>query len=226
MNDLKNELQTVYLNRVTDFQHILDLCPESNISGPFLMSPKAAYSKQKFPFLAIGQQTNGWEAINSPVTKEKCERVMDVYKKFEVGKDYLSTPFWNVIRKIEAKLGNEPYSCEWTNINKYDLENGKPDAEHERIFSTVDNLLLDEMRIMKPKVCIFFTGHAFDGRIKNIFEEVEFLSVNGFEIHQFCRLKHEELPLLTFRTYHPRYLRLRGLEDNVIEYVGNSILNS
>jgi hypothetical protein len=148
---------------------------------------------------------------------------MKVYEGFNLGINYYASPFWNVIRKIENKLGNEPYTSEWTNISKYDLNNGRPDAKHEGIFSLVDDLLLDEIRILEPTVCMFFTWHGFDYRIKKIFNGIEFLPVNEFKIHQFCQLKHEKLPLLTFRTYHPRYLRINRLENKVIEYVGKAI---
>jgi hypothetical protein len=220
MKDLRNELLTSYMNRTTDFQRIHELCKESDIAGPFLMSSNEAYPRQKSPFLVIGQETMGWETCNYPITKEECERMMDFYEDFNVGEKYRSTPFWNTVRKIEDKLGNEPYTCEWTNISKYDLDSSRPDAEHEQIFSSVDNLLLDEIRILEPKVCVFFTGHSFDYRIKNIFNGVDFLPVNEFEVHQFCQLKHDKLPLLTFRTYHPKYLVMSGLAEDVIECIG------
>jgi len=216
--NLKKELFNTYVNRIADFQRIHESCPDS-ICGPLLISPNEKYALQPYPLLIIGQETNGWGICKSPVTQEGLMKLMVEYEEFCVGKDYYASPFWNVTRKIEQLLGNEPFSCAWTNISKYDLNCGRPDAEHEKILSPMDNLLVDEIRIMKPKICIFFTGYLLDYRIQNIFKNVEFLQVNGFTSSQLCQLKHDQLPLLTYRTYHPGYLRRGGLEEQFIEFI-------
>jgi len=218
--NFKEELLKIYSERIADFQQIHELCPNGK-HGPLLMSPNKKYNKQPYPFLAIGKETYGWENFEYPVTENECDGMMYAYEDFNVGNGYYSSPFWNVIRKIEGELGNEPYSCAWTNISKYDQNGKTPDAEHEKIFSLVDNLLIDEVTIIKPKVCIFFTSHHFDYRIESIFNTVEFLPVNEFEIHQMSQLKHELLPVLTFRTYHPRYLRISGLEKQFIKFISS-----
>ena len=210
---------------MSDFQHIQDICKDDNISGAFLMSPNENYAKQPFPFLAVGQETYGWDVFSEVVTEEECKEMLSFYEDFNTGKGYYATPFWNVIRKIETALGNEPYSCAWTNISKYDQDGGKPDAEHEKLFSIVDNLLIDEIKIIKPKVCIFFTGHSFDYRLEKIFEQIEFIKVDGFDIDRFCQLKHPDLPILTFRTYHPKYLRMSGMEESVIDFIHEQTKN-
>jgi len=83
-----------------------------------------------------------------------------------------------------------------------------------------DNILVAEIKILAPKVCIFFTGYHFDGRIKNIFPEIEFTEVEGFTKNQLSHLKHPNLPAMSFRTYHPNYLRRSGLEKGFIEFIG------
>lgn len=217
--NIKDELLKVYCNRIPDFQHIQDVCKREDISGAFLMSPNKNYTRQPFPFLAIGQETNGWEKFSEIVTEEECKDMMSAYEEFNVGEKYYSSPFWNIIRKIETTLGNEPYSCTWTNISKYDQNHGSPDAEHEELFSIVDNLLIDELKIIKPKICIFFTGHNFDYRLKNIFNKIKFIEVDGFDINTLCLLKHPDLPILTYRTYHPKYLRLKKIEESAISFI-------
>jgi hypothetical protein len=217
--NIKEDLLNVYCSRISDFQHIQDVCNGVEIAGALLMSPRENYAKQSFPFFIIGQETNGWGIFSDVVTEEECVGMMSVYENFNVGENYYATPFWNVTRKIETALGNEPYSCAWTNISKYDQNGGRPDAEHEKIFSIVDNLLIDEIRITNPKVCLFFTSHSFDYRLENIFEQIEFVEVGGFDMNILCQLKHPILPTLTFRTYHPKHLRLRGIEESVIEFI-------
>lgn len=216
---MKDELLKIYCSRISDFQHIQDVCKGEQIAGAFLMSPTENYAKQPFPFLAIGQETYGWEIFSDVVSEEECKELMSTYEDFNVGEKYYASPFWNVIRKIETVLGNESCSCAWTNISKYDQNGERPDAEHEKLFSTVDNILIDEIKITKPKICIFFTSHNFDYRLENIFEQIAFLEVDGFDINTLCQLKHPNLPILTFRTYHPRYLRMSGIENTIIDFI-------
>jgi len=216
---IKDELLKAYCSRISDFQQIKNVCKGESIAGAFLMSPNENYAKQPVPFLAVGQETYGWEIFSDVVSEEECEEMMSVYENFNVGEKYYTSPFWNVIRKIESALGNDSCSCAWTNISKYDQNGGRPDTEHEKLFSSVDNLLIDEITIIKPKVCLFFTSHNFDYRLENIFENIEFINVNGFDINTLCQLKHQKLPILTFRTYHPRYLRMCGIEESVIDFI-------
>jgi hypothetical protein len=129
-----------------------------------------------------------------------------------------------VIRKIETAVGDKPYSCAWTNISKYDRNKKTPDAEYEEIFSSVDNLLYNEIKIINPKFCIFFTSPKFDYRIKKIFKDAEYLPVSGYKAEQFCQIRHKDLPILTFRTYHPQFLRRKRLEKQIVEYIDSLIV--
>jgi hypothetical protein len=78
-------------------------------------------------------------------------------------------------------------------------------------------LLLDEIKILKPDVVIFFTSHHFDNRIKNIFDKIEFTSSVGLSEKQCSQLIHKSLLKLSFRTYHPNYLRRSDLESKFID---------
>jgi hypothetical protein len=224
ITNIKTELLKVYCTRLPDFQRIQDVCKYDNtgiqINGPLLMSPNENYAKQLFPLLVIGQETKSWHSFSTDASEAGCVELMADYESFNVGEKYYASPFWNMTRKIENALGNEPCSCAWTNISKYDQNGKKPDAEHSAIFSAVDNLLIDEINIMKPKICLFFTSYKFDYRLKNIFEQIEFIEAgDGFEAKALCRLKHPNLPALSFRTYHPQYLRRSGKEEAVIDFI-------
>lgn len=213
---MKEKLLTLYQSRQVDFKDVISKFPDPNdsLEGPFLMSPSKIYDQQPNPLLIIGQETNGWGCHIEDIHKQ-----MESYENFNVGIDYYSSPFWNVARKVEKALGNEPYSCSWTNLNKFDHNAKRPRGEYETAIATLDDILVTEIEILKPKICIFFTSHHFDWRIKNIFPEVEFIEIEGFSLKQFSRLKHRDLPNLTFRTYHPKYLRISGLEANFIEFI-------
>jgi len=125
----------------------------------------------------------------------------------------------NLKGKLALALGNVAYSCAWTNINKFDLDANRPYGDYELEISKLDSILISEIEILKPDICIFFTGPSFDQRIKSIFDEVSFENINNWDNRQLCSLKHAKLPRLTFRTHHPKSLRIRYLEDDFIDLI-------
>ncbi|SDK92426.1 hypothetical protein SAMN04487898_11335 [Pedobacter sp. ok626] len=143
------------------------------------------------------------------------------YENFNVGIDYYSSPFWNVIRKTEKAIGNVPYSSAWTNVSKFDLNETRAFGEIEIAISSLDDVLLHEIGIIQLKVCIFFTGPDFDWRIKKIFKEVKFLEIEDHNMRAFSQLNHPDLPEMSFRSYHPNYLRRSGKERAFLKFIEN-----
>jgi hypothetical protein len=212
---MKKQLLKLYEGKKMEFMNIVSTFPESKLHGPFLISPSSDYKNQKNPLLIVGQETNGWTD-----DVDNLESQMGMYEDFNVGVYYRPSPFWNVTRKVEEALGNKEYSCAWTNVSKFDVDDSRPYGKHLEAISKVDDLLLDEIKILQPKVCIFFTGPDFDNRIKKVFEDVEYLEVEGWPMRQLCQLKHKDLPKHSYRTHHPKSLRIRQLENDFIEFIG------
>ena len=213
---LKEELMDLYRNRHHAFKNLIKAFPHDDLAGPFLMSPADRYQYQRNPLLVVGQETNGWTYY-----AEELEKQMKTYEEFNVGVTQNSSPFWKLVRKMEGIFGNEPYSCTWTNFSRFDLYGRRAYGKYERAIASLDGILADEIRITAPKVCLFFTGPYFDGRLMDVFPNVEFIEVEGWCTKQFCRLKHPLLPELTFRSYHPKSLRLRNLEKKFIDFISN-----
>ncbi len=219
---MKEQLKNLYANNLTAFNQIRLTFPNEqfDLPGPFLMSPNSLYSRQKQRLLIIGQQTKGW-TYDLDIEKQLLN-----YESFNVGVNYYPSPFWNITRKLEKAIGNDPLSCAWTNINKFDLEEDRPYGEFEQAISKLDPILVDEIKIIKPEVCMFFTGPDFDYRIKNIFANIEFVGIGGWNVRQFCRLKHKDLPEMSFRSYHPKALRIQQLEADFIKSIENIFNNN
>ncbi|GAI28337.1 unnamed protein product, partial [marine sediment metagenome] len=211
---INEQLKQIYQSRINDFKQIVKKFPDDDLAGPILMSPNDLYVNQPKRLLIVGQQTNGWTYHVDDIDSQ-----MKTYEEFNLGVDYYSSPFWNITRKLELTLGNVEYSCAWTNINKFDLDASRPYGDYEIEISKLDFILINEIDILKPDICIFFTGPSFDQRIKSIFKGVSFDSIDNWENRQLCRLKHEKLPQLTFRTHHPKSLRIRYLEDDFIDLI-------
>jgi hypothetical protein len=217
---MKEELFKLYSDSKDNFKDVVGAFPGDDLAGPFLMSPAQKYYNQKKPLLIVGQETNGWTYHVDEIQKQ-----MDTYEEFQVGKGFDTTTFWNVARKVESVLGNEPHSCAWTNLSKFDLYGGKSYGKYEKMISTVDKILLEEIKIVNPKVCLFFTGPDFDMRLKKVFDGVIFEPIGDWNVKQFCRLIHPELPQYSFRSYHPKSLRLRRLENDLLDYLAKMEIN-
>ena len=211
---MKNELFSLYTTRQKDFKKVVERFPEDDLAGPLLMSPNPDYYTSPNKLLIVGQETNGWSYHIDDIAKQ-----MTTYENFNVGVEYYASPFWNITRKVENVLGNKPHSCAWTNLNKFDLDAGRPHGEYESAISKIDDLLLSELNILKPEFCLFYTGPSFDYRLRKIFQDIEFIEIPNFTKRQFCKLKHPALPENSYRSHHPKSLRIRYLEEGFIDYL-------
>lgn len=211
---MKNKLFELYKNRQHDFKKVFNTFPKDDLAGPFLMSPNSDYYASKHRLLIIGQETNGWSKHI-----DDLENQMETYEDFNVGIEYYASPFWSITRKVEAALDNKPHSCAWTNLNKFDLESGRPNGVYATAISELDDILLSEIKIIKPNFCLFYTGPSFDDRLKTIFKGIEFIEIPKFTLSQFCKLKHPDLPKNSYRSHHPKSLRIRHIENDFIDYI-------
>jgi len=137
---MREQLQEVYSQNHLAFKNVRTAHPDRMLGGPLLIYPNDLYQKQPFPLLVIGQETNGWYDQVDDVQIKRQQ-----YQTFNVGEGYRPSPFWNITRKVEAALGNQPYSCVWSNINRFDLDRKRPYGEYEATISTLDFLLVKEI---------------------------------------------------------------------------------
>jgi len=230
--ELNKQLTQLYLSRANDFRKVLKELSvqdkEKSYPGPLLISPTPKYVNQNTKVLIIGQQTNGWSYWRKDIDDvENVKILLKLYKNFNLGENVGSTPFWNVIRKLEEALGIEPLSVLWTNINKFSAEYKKNTSEiislsdnEIDIISKVGDLLINEIEILQPDICIFFTGPNLDEKLKSIFEGILFEEVSNWDTRELAKLKHQKLPELSFRTYHPSFLRrIKNLEEKFINFM-------
>ena len=100
----------------------------------------------------------------------------------------------------------------WTNVTKY--SRSKSPLTQEDIIYTLKhfNVLKKEIELIKPNVVLFFSGKNYDDIIKQQFNkgDLEFNKISDeygeHEIAQIVSASHS-LPIHSYRTYHPRYLR-------------------
>ena len=181
-----------------------------HLEGPLLMD-LGRYWRQPIKLFIIGQETNGWNCDYDDISS-----LQKTYRDFNMGERYYSSPFWNITRKLERLIGIEAYSCAWSNLNRYDYNGGAPTPEIAAKLSVLDYLVREEVQIVKPDICMFYTNRKYDKRLRAQYEGLIFEEVPGLPFNHFCKLVHGNLPSQTYRTPHPKTIRLQSWEKAFI----------
>ncbi|MET3979013.1 hypothetical protein ABIB62_001582 [Mucilaginibacter sp. UYP25] len=210
---LTQQLEALYTENEARFELVRETLKDHDIHGPYLSSPTELYLLKANKLLIIGQETYGWKNHPDIISQMKS------YEEFQVGKTHPS-PFWSVARKMEEALGNARYSCAALNLNKFDVRGGRPKTE-EQIgpIRELDDIIIEEIKIINPTICVFFTSHNSDYRLKNLYRDLEFIAIDSWNVKELCVLRHPNLPKFTFRTYHPGFLRRKGLVNKLVDSV-------
>lgn len=197
---------------------------KEEMNGPYLIEPNNAYWNATTKVAFVGQETNGWDTD----TKSGIFEQMTKYRNFNLGEKYKFShgPFWSVIRKIEDALAGSTLCSAALNVNRYDQGKKSPSPENRRILSSLDFLLLEELKLIAPDVIIFFTGHRYDKRVRSLLkveDDCPMIEISGFDKRKLCQINSPALTSKIFRTYHPKYLRLNKLEDAVIKAISDVV---
>ncbi len=211
---LQVELLELYRKNESEFNAIYSELPDTQLLGPHLIALNGKYSVQKRRLLIIGQDIGTWSESSNDINLQ-----MHAAKNFDVGRPNEKAPFWTLTRQLEKALDNEDHSCAWTNLSKYSDKGRRPTGLVEAYVATLDRILIEEIRILKPEICIFFTGPNFDVRLLHMFSGVSLKAVAPFTKHELAQLQHPILPAFSFRTYHPKFLRFKGKENDVVKSV-------
>ncbi|MBI5528462.1 MAG: hypothetical protein HY897_19185 [Deltaproteobacteria bacterium] len=217
---INDDLKGLYLQHIVFLVEAMKSLPQEQLdgfSGPLLMKCpwETEYRESRKRLLIVGQQTNGWEPtfrdILALTAREIVENGMEHYEAFRMGRDYINTPIFLCPHFLHSVI-NGPVkkpSFMWTNVWKIDFGgNSIGQGTQDAVIGSFD-VLKDEVRILKPDVVVFFTGHYYDDAIARQFPGVEFQGIEGVGRAGLAKLSHESLPDLTFRTYHPGFL-IRG----------------
>jgi hypothetical protein len=207
---MREQLKTLYEQNEKRIADVLDRCPEG-MEGPFYIYPVDAYLSSELKVAFIGQETNGW-------TSDALDDQLQTYREFNLGEKYYSSPFWNVIRKLESALTGSTLNSCWLNLNRFDEKTNRPSDAALQFLGNIDDILVDELRCVKPDISIWFTGPTYDNRLSNLLGCQQSI-IDGFDLRKLCRLESDQLVGLNIRTYHPNYLRRSGLETSVIEAI-------
>ena len=222
--DLNNKLSEVYRTFLKNFEKSFDEKEKQGLSLPILTHVFPEYYNTKYKILFVGRETYSWYGKMNEIEKLNINYLIDCYKKFEFAINYKgkNSPFWRFIHSFYKKVN--PDSSKngflWTNFSKADFNKATPNSRIKEKSIEGYKLLRKEITVIKPDMVIFLTSWNYDNKIREIFDKVEFEII---EKRKLSKLKHEDLPELTFRTYHPNYLSRSGQFKNIIDTITSYI---
>ena len=208
-------LEELYKKEENKIIQVRETFPNEDLGGPLLLNVNQ-YFNQAIKLMIIGQETFGWDCNYNDQNS-----LLNTYKNFNFGEHYRSSPFWNIIRKLENLIGIPNFSIAWSNINRFDHNGKEPKGDVLQKIEELDYLLKEEISILKPDICFFMTNRKYDYRIKKLFKDVVLEPVDGLPFNHFVKLNHPDLPSHCYRTPHPRTIRMRKWETTFFKVLDN-----
>ena len=179
------------------------------------------YEKMKYKILIVGKENDGW-VFNNDARGSMLDTL-----DFLNSKDYNDKrPFFDFPYKFCKSLNNlvdiqdsKKTYFTWVNLREFSFDEAPKTSLGKEAQSIIDNefnILEEEIKIINPDIVLFLTGPTYDYYIKNQLKGVEFKTVENYQIGQFARVEHKSLPDNSFRIYHPRYLKRRGIYNKYL----------
>lgn len=190
------------------------------LSVPHLISVPSGYTALPVRLMVVGQWPLRWgEGVWPWPGLPAVEDVLTLYREFELGRNYRSTPFWRAAKMIHRALNgaDAPAAFLWSNLVKADVNGARPPI---KVLTSLGELgwLSVEIELCRPEVIVFFTHPRLDPELRRQFPEIEFAEGGT----RWQVVTGGGLPTRTVRTWHP-YGLLRHGEWEAIENLAESL---
>lgn len=184
---------------------------DQGLSLPLFISLNHSSWNAKLKLLVIGQETFSWYGFlgHQELGADPVETVLANYAQFKLGERY-NSPFWFETRRLRRLLeaDGEQVGLAWSNLYPCDQRKRRPIEPLGQSLLAL-KVLPSEIKILKPDAVVFFTGrsHYYNEALKFFFNGVQTHDAGVPAGQWIQRIEHDDLPVATFRTYHPGYLR-------------------
>lgn len=235
---IQTELNAIYeafINKLRDDRGGQEGVMFRELSAPFLIKVIDDYESAEPRIAIVGQETYGWMGLqlSSFLESRGIDDALDEYEKFDFGASWYASPFWKRFREVGRRLLGARYTTRavaWMNLFKFnhdvDESNVCPMVYSPHLASVLrfqSDIFSKEVHQLAPRVLIFFTGPIYDQIINRFYPGCRFEPLGGYNERQVARVRHDGLPELTFRTYHPGYIdRHRAVRSGFIEAILNA----
>jgi hypothetical protein len=214
-------LERLYCQHWATFERLRSA--DKDLSNPYLAWVHPDYEAARVRLVVVGKETNGWATevqLKSLRPRQAVRALMNEYRDFRLGLDYSGKrSFWTPVHKLYQQLnptGGE-LGLVALNASKMDWDSSiPPSAVTDVLVST--RILPEEIRILEPHVVVFHTGPAYESLLDKRFPS---LKRGGDDFRAI--LTSPDLPSLTFRTYHPRYLNDQSKRKEIYDWIARHV---
>ncbi len=187
--------------------------------GPFLVACPPGYVHLQYKWMYVGQETCGWDTVRAI---EDVSAIMEMHADFNLAEHYSGAggPFWSFGHALDLRLNPKSprRSFIWSNLARIGKVNDEGRVPNLYLsFWSDRRLLAKEIELAAPDLVLFVTGPRYDDLLRLEFPSVELPDLSLATPVQ--QISHPDLPRCSFRSYHPKYLRLNGLEQAVMDLV-------
>lgn len=233
-NPMNNQLTKIY---ETEFEKLSSKLMEYNenvgdtqkATNPFLLKVPENYTDFSNKIMIFGQETNSWcgECGDKSAFSNKIEKSIQIYQQFYLdgGINRYRGAFWNEFKRIKKQVSESNNAVIiWNNINKIGrIGKGNVHSINEIQFEYF-NVIRDEIRLLKPNIIIFLTGHHYDFFIKHNlgkFKQKE-IKENLYELNFVDEFEN----IKCFKTFHPGTLYRNKINRIVIHELIDNVKNA
>jgi len=208
-----------------------------DLSAPLAMAMPPEWQESQHKILIVGQETLGWDyrwsaddwksgLLDGPGRSDRAKALINAYEAFDLAASQpksVRSPFWRAQRALADRFeGGDYRKVLWTNLSRCDTtmaDHGVASVWKTLSYEDLDTmchwqspLLRAEIANSGAKRVIFFTGPNYDYLLDRTFSAVQYKPVfDGVAEREAARMVSPDLPLQSFRLYHPAYLQRRSL---------------
>lgn len=155
---LQSQLSALYQETWPKLNALLP--KDRGISNPLFIHVPPAYETAALKLVIIGRETHGWLAhLGDPQCQTDPAALIEKYRVFDLGRNYVSSPFWWAAHALQGKLAPQvpPFGFVWSNLFICDQNQTTPQDDIADLLRGV-SILKQELAILKPDVVVFFCG--------------------------------------------------------------------
>lgn len=198
-------------------------------TNPLLIKVSEKWEDSDVKIMIIGQETYTWcgECGNEGIFSANIKESLNIYNRFFLNNYGYTSPFWNEFRRLSKSIKtNKKVDFSWNNVIKIGRIGAGNIPNINDIIYKDFNILIEEIKITKPNILIFFTGPSYNNHIKRFIGSFNVTPKENFKVNELSYLEFNNLEFdLCLRTYHPNYLYRSGKRERIINEIINEINN-
>jgi hypothetical protein len=223
---LNQQLSELYFDKLPSIYNTIREHATSNqlenMNGPFMMDVQPEYLLAAKKLMFVGMETHGWRKCNlEEALSLSYQNLIDCHKDFMAQEKPINSPFWWFMRDLNSVYQKSDLrkTVLWTNLSKIDISKSRPTGKlFDNTMAGFIDLLLEEVKIVKPDVMILMTSSPnYQWHMNENFGLTSGLAQREVLIpNQLFKWTSDQLPANTFQICHPNRLRFSkgGYKEN------------